>query len=152
MPLRAGDVAAIPDTGGFVRPGKHVAQVTAAGEELRANDGALLWRVTFTTDQGDIRETIFWTERAMIRGRLLCEALGVDLSDPEAEISAGDLIGRVCEIEVEEEEFTGRDGKQHKGSKIGFRGFAAVSDEVAAKAAAPSTTAPAKAGVKRLFG
>ena len=148
MPLRAGDVASIPDTGGMVAEGKHIAKVTAAGEEQR-NDGSLLWAVTFTTEVGDVKDRIFWTERAMIRGRLLCEALGVDLSNPDAELNASDLIGKICEIEVEHEDFEGRDGKKHKGTKVAFRGFNRLSDEVLAQA---TTKQDAKPGVSRLFG
>ena len=149
MPLRAGDIKNIPDTGGMVAEGKHIAKVTAAGEEQR-NDGALVWGLTFTTETGDVKERIFWTERAMFRGKVLCEALGIDLdSDPDAEVNASGLIGKICEIEVEHEEFDGRDGKKHRGAKITVRGFTKLSDEVLAQA---TTQQPAKAGVSRLFG
>ena len=147
MPVRAVDVANIADTGGMVAAGKHIAKVTS-GIEKGGKSEPLVWHLTFTTDAGDVKERIYWTPKAMFRGKLVCEALGVDLSDAKTEIDAADLIGMVCEIQVIHESFEGDDGKQHSNAKIAIRGFAPVGDDVRARHASE----PAAKTTTNLFG
>ena len=49
-----------------------------------------------------IEDKLFWTEKAMIRGKLACMAFGIDLSNPVTIIEAGHLVGKTCEVVVEE--------------------------------------------------
>ena len=69
---------------------------------------------------------------------------------PDTVVNAEDLIGKVCQIDVIHDSYEDSDGKKRTNAKVDQRGFAPVDDT--AKAAAPSTTAPTKAGASRLFG
>ena len=94
MPFSAGEVHAIEDNGGLVQPeGRYVVTVTAATEEVKRNNE--VWVVEMKATTGDlIKDELTWSEKAMIRGKLACEAFGVDLeSDPNAVIGAADLVG-----------------------------------------------------------
>ena len=98
-----------------------------------------------------IEDELFWSPKAMIRGKLACEAFGVDLeSDPNAEIGAASLVGKTCEVEVEDRKWTGNDGKEHDGYRVTFRGYHALT--AAQAATQQQASQQAKAQVRPLCG
>ena len=96
-----------------------------------------------------IEDKLFWSPKAMIRGKLACMAFGIDLSNPAAIIEAGHLEGKTCEVEVEERKWTGRDGKEHDGYRVAFRGYHALTAAQATAQAKASQAA--KAAVRTLW-
>ena len=80
MPLLAGDIAAAKEEG-LLPEGTYVATVKDANEKMRP-DGFPRWEVDFETSEGEMREFIHWTRKAAYRGKLMCEALGIDLTNP----------------------------------------------------------------------
>ena len=158
MAIRAGDIGAIEDTGGLVPEGRHVVTV-AQGKEQVADDGSEVWVLTLRTETGQqLLDFIRWTPNLMIRGKLACKALGVDLAaDPEAALGAKDLEERRCEVDVEHRP---RKGDGRIFANVSFRGYHSISaDTQAAQAAQATQTAqpaaeqeqPAEAAAKRLF-
>ena len=149
MPFRAGEIHAIEDAGWAVPAGRYLVTVTAAAEKVDKNIEA--WELTMKATTGHtIEDRLFWTPKAMIRGKLACEAFGVDLeSDPNAEIGAANLVGKTCEVEVEERKWTGNDGKEHDGYRVTFRGYHALSPAQAATQQQASQQA--KAEVRTLW-
>ena len=144
MPIKAGDIGNIPDTGGPVAPGRYAATVTEA-VELAANDGTLQWKLTLRLASGrTINDFLRWSEAAMIRGKIACEALGVDLSNPEAVVSAGDLVGKSCEVDVIHKP---RQSDGRVFANVDFRGYHKLTGPAPAATAAPT----AKAAVTPLF-
>ena len=149
MPFTAGDVVAIEDSGWSVPAGRYVATVTAAIET--EDKGNAVWELKMKATTGhSIEDKLFWTPKAMIRGKLACMAFGIDLSNPVTIIEAGHLVGKTCEVVIEERKWTGRDGKEHDGYRVAFRGYQALT---AAQAATQTqATEQAKAAVRPLFG
>ena len=150
MPFKAGEVAGIEDSGGMLAEGRYVVTVTRAYEDDVNN--VPVWHLEMQTTTGQsVKDRLFWSPKAMIRGKLACQAFGVDLeSDPEAVISAEMLAGRSCEVEIEHHEGEGRDGKQRMFSGVPFRGYHALTAAQANAQAQASTQA--KAAVRPLFG
>ena len=149
MPFRAGEVNAIEDKGGLVPEGRYVATVTAGIETVK--NGVEQWELTMTTTAGHtIKDNLTWSEKAMLRGKLACLALGIDLeSDPEAVIGAANLVGRQCEVEIEHHEGEGRDGKKRMFHGVPFRGYHALT--AAQQQQAAQASEQGKAAVRSLF-
>ena len=150
MAIRRGDIGDIEDTGGLVPEGRHVVTV-AQGKEQVADDGSEVWVLTLRTETGEqLLDFIRWSSNVMIRGKLACEALGVDLAaDPEAALGAKDLEGRRCEVDVEHRP---RKGDGRIFANVSFRGYHSIPPETAEAAeAATEQEQPAATAAKRLF-
>ena len=59
------------------------------------------------------------------------------------------LVGKTCEVEVEERKWTGNDGKEHDGYRVTFRGYHALTAAQQQQAAQASEQGKAK--VRDLF-
>ena len=81
MAIRAGDIAGLKDQSGPIPEGRHTAQVVDARGTTK--NGREVWELKFRIVTGDaegreLREWIYWSANAAIRGQLLLDALGVD--------------------------------------------------------------------------
>ena len=89
MAIRAGDIAGVKDQSGPIPEGRHTAQIVDARETNK--DGREVWELKFRIVAGDadgreLREWIYWTPNAAIRGQLLLDAVAVPFRDmPEDE-------------------------------------------------------------------
>ena len=152
MAIRAGDIAGLKDQSGPIPEGRHTAQVVDARGTTK--NGREVWELKFRIVAGDaegreLREWIYWSANAAIRGQLLLDALGVDfraMAEDEG-VPAEACRDKVCDIDLvhADREVDDRDNpgakKKMTFAEISFRGFHKASAAAPAPAAAANSAA-----------
>lgn len=119
-------------TGGILPPGTYYCSIYDA-EEKQSNNGSIYWRIQFRVNGGDydgriIRDSIFFSDAALPRFKLLCVAMGMDGNDDrEYDFQPKHFKGKKINVEVELEDYVpdpiNNPGVTKKGNKVAYSGF-----------------------------
>lgn len=88
------------------------------------------WRVTLGVVDGPyfgrkIRDSLFFTEKALPRAIQFCRALGLKLHGT-TEVTPSMCQGRQCMVSVHSETYRDRDGNERERNAVDFEGYATV--------------------------
>ena len=100
------------------KPGIYHAEITACTSELK--DGKDVFKLTYTTPEGDISDTLYFTERALWRVERLLKKTGLSnglTKGDQIELEESTLIGCRLQIRVVEEAYE-RNGEKKSSLKV----------------------------------
>lgn len=107
--------------------GSYLVKITEADHvELGGKDA---WKITAEVLEGpsegrNLRDTIFFTQKAQVRAYLFLTAIGIDIKEFDTDDSE-ECLGRKAIVEVGHEEYDDKEAKKRKKNVITFRGWKA---------------------------
>ena len=126
------DFASVDDAQDFspLPPGAYLCRLEEVVPNKRTNAGDEMWSLRFVVEEGDYRgriifDRISFGEATLPRVKLLCDALGLDVTG-EVDLEPEMLTGREAIVTVDIQSYTDRDGKEKKSNKVGFAGYSNV--------------------------
>ena len=118
----------IPDEAHHVEPGTYTAQVARVDEKM-TRAGAEMWELVLDLgrDLTIIDRLVFDETKpaAMRRVKLICKALGVDVTK-ELDLTPLHIFNKRAIVDVVPKEFIGNNGQKIISSEVGFSGWRAI--------------------------
>ena len=102
-------------------------------EETSTQYGDDMWKLTLMVAAGDyegrrIFDNMVFSDRALARVKLICAALGIDVSG-SVDLVPAMLLGKECNVTVEIQEYEDSTGKLKQRNSVPFAGYAPIRSE-----------------------
>ena len=121
---------AIPDPEDYspVPEGEYLCKLIAI-EQGRARSNDEMWTLKWVILNGPHEaryplDRLIFNETSLPRVKLLCSALGFDVSG-EGDLTPALLIQKTCVVRVEIDQYDDREGKKRTGNRVPFNGYLA---------------------------
>jgi len=129
------DFPSIPNVDEFdlMPDGKYACHLEEVEEDVTKR-GDEMWRLRFTVDEGEhsgrlIFDNMVFSPKAMPRAKLICQCLGLDVSQ-SSDLNPEDLIGRRCVISVITQDYQDNSGQEKQRNQVPWNGYEFAPDAV----------------------